>query len=594
VDTSKNLPVDSSIVKSEINPVGGHTPYKDHGTAGNDSHVNDSFTKSGLATDFDYVTRSKLGRRKGPDGLSVRDVRPDQVGQFLLRTRLDLNNPDYVPEQPCTFEGRDKHGKKRTYSVLNLKDRVGDAACAARLDALNDLLLPVCSCRRGKGQKAVVREIRAVSAGTQPAWAVVLDIARAYPTVTGALIARTVSRLDIGRQPRIFLQKIFSVGMSTGYFSSALLFNHCLTPFDRTVTSLAPAYWRYIDDLLFLCESRSQAEQVLKETTGQLAALGFQTHGTAYDCADGFDYLGWNFRVEKRRMKVRPAQKSLERADRSKDGWYDYVNSVLGDDERQGYDKASKSQGKVGPTTPCSSKQRLHANGASSKALASSTVSASSASPDSRKALSSTAGGGFDPAARLDGSDDGDLQAGAELLAEFFSYYDPAKPECLDDWRGDRFWRDQSYDREESDFQKMRVSLALLTYRKLRNVDWEPTRRVRREIGGCFFPGFALLFDSLDKLRRGECSGRAVRRLLAEMHNDPPIRDLYRVWYESEHWSAIINFVRTFLLDDGGAAQAEAERAAFEIMKNRYGIERSEQKEAVDGAEDVDDDPLIE
>src|SRR5499427_5917732 len=78
----------------------------------------------------------------------------------------------------------------------------------------------------------------------------------------------------------------------------------------------SPVLVRYADDLLALCHSRQQAEQVKARLAAWLAprGLAFNEDKTRIVTLDqGFDFLGFNIRQYRGRLLIKPSKAAVKR-----------------------------------------------------------------------------------------------------------------------------------------------------------------------------------------------------------------------------------------------------------------------------------------
>lgn len=511
------------------------------------------FGKREIRKAFKHVRRSPCGYLQGPDGVRARDIESQDLDQFLLAVRRDLNSPDYHPMPPRIHPGRDKRGKKRDYAVLNLIDRIGDAACAERLNLIDDLLSPVCCCRSGKGTKYVTEWIWDHLTENPFAWVIVFDLMKAFPNLRPKLIRETIGRLPIGDRAQSFLANLCSEGLLTGYFSSSQVFNHCLTDLDQELLSLSPIpYLRYIDNFLFFAENEQEARALLEKVIDAINQFGFQVHEQAViECATGFDFLGLTFRMQNGIVTVGPDQKAMAR--KKTEGWRRYYRSIQNIVKKK---RRECTSDKAQAQHHC--KEALNTRKQPKQYLSLQVY----AYPDSGIALSdSWDSRGGAPTVLPDGVSE--IQEAAALCREYCLRVDPKIPDSLDDWR---CWLcvDAGCDHEKA-FQKMRWFMVLHSYQMSRNTDWLPSRRVRSSIGGTFFPDFDALFGALDKLREGKCSIREIRRMLEQGNNYRPETDQHRIWYESKHWAEVMSSMSKLFKGDPDTQLTSSEKGDVAI-----------------------------
>jgi RNA-directed DNA polymerase len=102
-------------------------------------------------------------------------------------------------------------------------------------------------------------------------------------------------------------------GTPQGAVISPLLANLYLNPLDHEMVKQGWAMVRYADDLVVLCRTREEAEQAMAYLRAWAAEAGLTVHPTKTRIvqvqSEGFDFLGWHFRGDKKW----PRQKSLQK-----------------------------------------------------------------------------------------------------------------------------------------------------------------------------------------------------------------------------------------------------------------------------------------
>src|SRR5664280_3602599 len=84
----------------------------------------------------------------------------------------------------------------------------------------------------------------------------------------------------------------------------------------RVMAPGSPTVIRYADDLLALCHSRDQAEQVKARLAGWLAPRGLvfnEDKTRVVTLAEGFDFLGFTVRRQSGKLLIRPSKAALRR-----------------------------------------------------------------------------------------------------------------------------------------------------------------------------------------------------------------------------------------------------------------------------------------
>ena len=105
-------------------------------------------------------------------------------------------------------------------------------------------------------------------------------------------------------------------GTPQGAILSPLLSNLYLHSFDQFAVSKNVPYVRYADDFLFLCETREQAEGILKKTEAHLKEklkLSLNQPTAIISLQDGFDFLGITIRDRKANITEKKRAELCER-----------------------------------------------------------------------------------------------------------------------------------------------------------------------------------------------------------------------------------------------------------------------------------------
>jgi RNA-directed DNA polymerase len=156
-------------------------------------------------------------------------------------------------------------------------------------------------------------------------WVVDVDIEKCYDAIPHEpLIDRVARRISDGRVLgliRRFLQsgvmeemeiRYETTGTPQGGIISPVLANIFLHELDRVLEKRGTAWVRYADDVVALCQSREEAEQVLETIRETLSGLGLQLSmekTRIVHVEEGFDYLGWHYQGKQRW----PRKKSVDK-----------------------------------------------------------------------------------------------------------------------------------------------------------------------------------------------------------------------------------------------------------------------------------------
>jgi RNA-directed DNA polymerase len=102
-----------------------------------------------------------------------------------------------------------------------------------------------------------------------------------------------------------------TTGTPQGGIISPVLANIYLHDLDMALEERGTAWVRYADDVVALCRSREETEQVLETIRETLSGLGLRLSvqkTRIVHMEEGFDYLGWHYQGKQRW----PRKKSLD------------------------------------------------------------------------------------------------------------------------------------------------------------------------------------------------------------------------------------------------------------------------------------------
>lgn len=256
--------------------------------------------------------RSKIARSKatGKDGVRITRFQDKLVEEaaliekrFLSRSyrfttfkeRLILRGPDRAPRQ---------------ISIPTVRDRLALRA----LCQVVHLFVPE---TRGASPHALVKKVvEAVQSGDHGSKVFVrIDVKDFFPSVTHPILARELRRFDLGQNVSELCMaavktrtggsgEASSRGIPQGLSVSGALAALYMVKFDESQVDEGRTYFRYVDDILYICE-KSEADDLLKTVARKLKARGLLIHpkGVAgkteiSPVADGIDFLGYKICIE--------------------------------------------------------------------------------------------------------------------------------------------------------------------------------------------------------------------------------------------------------------------------------------------------------
>jgi len=272
------------------------------------------------------VTGKKRQQGAGVDGITVAkfanraEAELQKLGEQLSTDRYKPSpvRRHYIPKPGST--------KLRPLGLPTVRDRVVQEACRSMIEPIfgAEFLAHSHGFRPEKSvETACVQVEQNLSEGRT--WVVDLDIEKCYDSIPHEpLIDRVARRISDGKVLdliRSFLQsgvmeemnvRHETTGTPQGGIISPVLANIFLHDLDVAMEARGVAWVRYADDVVALCRSREEAEQVLELIREVLNGLGLKlspekTRIVHLD--EGFDYLGWHYQGQRRW----PRKKSVEK-----------------------------------------------------------------------------------------------------------------------------------------------------------------------------------------------------------------------------------------------------------------------------------------
>ncbi|MGH3848102.1 MAG: group II intron reverse transcriptase/maturase [Pseudonocardiaceae bacterium] len=286
------------------------------------------------------VTEVNAGRKTaGVDGTVVVTT----VGKAALvdSVRRRDNVPDARPVKRVYIAKA--NGKQRPLGVPVIVDRVRQAQVVNALEPEWEARFEPKSYgfRPGRGCHDAIEAIFHVARGPNPSrrWVLDADLAAAFDRIDHSLLLCQLgsfpARALVGQwlKAGVVEDGRFSPteeGTPQGGVVSPLLLNialhgmeaaagvrHQLTGVHAGETRRgSPVVIRYADDLLALCHSQEQAEQVKERLAGWLAPRGLvfnEDKTRIVHLDDGFDFLGFNVRRQSGKLLIKPSKAAMKR-----------------------------------------------------------------------------------------------------------------------------------------------------------------------------------------------------------------------------------------------------------------------------------------
>ena len=242
--------------------------------------------------------------------------------RFRLEEKLRLKANNWKHQGLRSIPIPKKDGTKRILKVPTISDRAWQCLAKYALEPAHEATFHAQSYgfRTGRSahdaQKKLFHNLRSQSNGIQKR-VIELDIAKCFDRISHTsimenLIAPSGLKLGIFRCLKAGINVGFpDQGTPQGGVASPLLANIALNGIEEIHNSI-----RYADDMVFILKPEDDAEKILEKVKEFLAVRGMEiserkTKLTA--TTNGFDFLGWNFRVQKNgKFRTRPSSDNYE------------------------------------------------------------------------------------------------------------------------------------------------------------------------------------------------------------------------------------------------------------------------------------------
>jgi len=304
-------------------------------------------------------------RKQGAPGVDGQTVEQFDVeaGAELARLGEELRTRSYR-RQPARRVWIPKPGttERRPLGIPAVRDRTVEAALRKVLEPIfeHDFAESSYGFRPGRGCREAVKRVEELL-GTGHVWCVDCDLKSYFDTIGhDRLMALVKERVVDGRVLALIEQCLKAgvleelkgwqpteQGTPQGAVISPLLANLYLNPLDQEMARRGWEMVRYADDLVVLCQSQEEAEEVLGYLRDWTGEAGLTLHPTKTQVVnalnEGFDFLGWHFQgrkkwprkksLQKLREKLRPLTKrtngkslneTIARLNPILRGWYGY------------------------------------------------------------------------------------------------------------------------------------------------------------------------------------------------------------------------------------------------------------------------------
>jgi len=235
-----------------------------------------------------------------------------------------------------------KNGKMRPLSIPTMTDRAKQALEALALDPIIETTSDKHSFgfRKGRSSHDAREQLFSTLARkTSAQWVVEGDIKACFDEIAHEWLMQntpmdTHTLKQFLKAGYVYESELFPTerGTPQGGIISPILANHTLNGLDKL---LADTYKRkqsgkgatyrvdepkvnlvrYADDFIITAKTQERAEQVKETVKHHIAARGLQLSEAKTlitDIADGFDFLGWNFRKYQGKLLIKPSKKTQQ------------------------------------------------------------------------------------------------------------------------------------------------------------------------------------------------------------------------------------------------------------------------------------------
>lgn len=255
----------------------------------------------------------KIVKRKkssgGIDGLSIKEF-DENLGSNLAMLKQELRTKIWKPEPYLRISIPKKDNEKRKLGLLCIKDKIVQQALKLLIEPRFERIFVKNSYgyRPDKGHTRAIKFARFCCQNKKYPFILRLDIDNYFDTINHEILFRRTRSLITDEEILRLVQLCIKMGMVNkrlkwdeitegipqGAVLSPLLANYYLHSFDQFILSRTKMYVRYADDFIICCETREQAEALLKEGTLFLEQR-LKLHlnePLISEIKDGFEFLG--------------------------------------------------------------------------------------------------------------------------------------------------------------------------------------------------------------------------------------------------------------------------------------------------------------
>jgi group II intron reverse transcriptase/maturase len=267
----------------------------------------------------------KVKRNRGAGGIDGQGIETFEINvkENLERLHKELRENTYKPQPVlrCLIPKVGQPGKTRGLGIPTIYDRICQQAILNRLEPIFEPLFDEANFgyRRGKSTKDALKKVWCEIEGGRE-WIVDADLKDFFGSVDQEkLLVLLNQRISDGRVLSLIKQVFKAGGMFKGKrFTteqgvpqggglSPLMSNILLTPFDKEMKRRGYCVTRFADDWLVTCNTRAEAQAVLKVATKILKTLGVELHKEKtriVHICNGFEFLGYKIKRGSKPLKL--------------------------------------------------------------------------------------------------------------------------------------------------------------------------------------------------------------------------------------------------------------------------------------------------
>ncbi len=236
---------------------------------------------------------AKGGPSPGPDGVEFHNLGRREVAILAREAAKAIRRGDYRPGPTRKVAIPKGGGSTRILSVGNIADRVVGAALAAALTPTFERTFSARShgFRPGRGTWGLLADLEATLASEPSTILAIDDVKRAFDNVPIAYLLEAISE-HVHDSGLLRLVEEVSRGGEDRHRASGIAQGCPLSPLALNVvlhrlhdaplgadTVGTPPWYRYADNLAYLCSGVPEGHEVLDRVRGLLAAAGLQLKG---------------------------------------------------------------------------------------------------------------------------------------------------------------------------------------------------------------------------------------------------------------------------------------------------------------------------